>query len=341
MIRRHPWRWVAVLVLVALVAGGAVLAVVGRRELEPVQANHQQQVVITVSRGESLQRLVDDLGAKGLVRSRFFFGMYADVRGLGFKLHSGKFILDRGMGPSELVAVLEGPSSQLPITVQVQDGLWAGQEAAVLQRDGLFSAASYAAQVRSGSFSGISLPSGAPAGASWEGMAFGDTYQVSPKVTAHQFLRLQLSDFEKEVAPELASGAAQVGLTPYQVLVLASIVGAEATTAHDRALVAGVFFNRLRLGMPLQSDVTILYALAAAGQSASKFTTQFASPYNTYLHQGLPPGPINSPGVGPVDAVLHPATTNYLYFVSLPSGKMLFAVTAAQHQQQVQAAGLG
>ena len=110
-----------------------------------------------MSRGESLQRLVEDLGSHHVVRSQFFFGLYADLRGLGFKLHPGKFILDRGMGPSELVAVLEGPPSQLPIEVRVQDGLSALQESALLASDGLFSAAGYLGQVSSGTFSGISL----------------------------------------------------------------------------------------------------------------------------------------------------------------------------------------
>ena len=341
MIARQRWRVVGIVLLLALVAGLAVVALVGRRELQPVQSNHRQQVVITVSRGESLQRLVEDLGSHHVVRSQFFFGLYADFRGLGFKLHPGKFILDRGMGPSELVAVLEGPSSQLPIEVRVQDGLSALQESALLASDGLFSAADYLGQVNSGKFPGISPPAGAPAGSGWEGMAFGDTYEVSPRVTPHQFLLLQLQDFQRRVAPMLASGASRLGLTPYQALTLASIVSAEATTSRDRALVAGVFLNRLRLGMPLQSDVTILYAMARTGQSGAKFTTQYPSPYNTYLHQGLPPGPIDSPGVGAVDAVLNPIASDYLYFVSLPNGKMLFAVTAAQHQQQVQEAGLG
>ena len=341
MIARHPWRLLAALVVLAVLAGAVALALVGRRELEPVQTNHDQQIVITVSRGESLQRLVQDLGRHRVVRSQFFFGLYADVRGLGFKLHPGKFILDRGMGPSELVAVLEGPPARLPIEVRVQDGLSALKEAALLAGDGLFSASSYLDQVRGGKFPGISMPAGAPAGASWEGMAFGDTFQVNPRISAHQFLLLQLQDFERRLAPRLAAGARRVGLTPYQALTLASIVSAEATTSKDRALVAGVFLNRLRLGMPLQSDVTILYAMARAGQAGAKFTTQFPSPYNTYLHQGLPPGPIESPGVGAVAAVLNPTPSDYLYFVSLPNGQMLFAVTAAQHQQQVQAAGLG
>lgn len=341
MIRRHPFRALAGLLVVVLVAAAVSLALVARGDLEPVQQNHRQQVVVTVGRGEALGSLVTTLGRDRLIRSQFFFNLYATVKGLGAKLHAGKFVLDRGMGPSEVLAVLEGPPSLVPFKVSVPDGQWAGQEAKALQADGLFPASSYLAQVKSGVFPGIALPTGAPAGASWEGMAFGDTFQVDPRVTAHGFLQLQLQDFQRRVSPLLAAGAAKVGLTPYQALTLASIVGAEASTSRDRALVAGVFFNRLRIGMPLQSDVTVLYAMAAAGQPGAKFSTTFPSLYNTYLHQGLPPGPINSPGLGAVEAVLHPTSTNYMYFVSLPNGKMLFAVTAAQHQQQVQAAGLG
>ncbi|MHB8554705.1 MAG: endolytic transglycosylase MltG [Candidatus Dormibacteria bacterium] len=340
---RHPLRAVAAALVVLLVVGAGGLAWLARRELAPVQNNHSQQVVVTVVRGESLGSLVTNLARDRLVRSGLFFSVYAQVKGLSSGLHPGHFLLDRGMGPSELVAALEGP----PITyaqtlkVTIPDGLWAQQEAARLQKYRLFPAASYLAQVQTGTFPGISPLPGTPAGSSWQGLTFGDTYEVSHGITAAQFVRLQLEDFDKKVRPAILAGAAAVGLTPYQVVVLASVVGAEAATSKDRGLVAGVFFNRLKLGMPLQSDVTILYAMAVAGQSSARFSTTFPSAYNTYLHSGLPPGPINSPGLGAVEAVLHPTATNYLYFVALPSGKVLFSVTAAQHQQQVQTAGLG
>ncbi len=341
MIRRHPWRTTFLLLLAVLLGAGGVIGVMARRDLEPVQNTHRQQVVVSIGLGEPLSSVVSTLGQDRLVRSRLFFQLYAEFKGLGSNLHPGKYILDRGMGPSELVAVLEGPPAVLPVNITVPDGLRAQQEAALLQSDGLFSAASYMTQIRSGQFSGISQLAGAPTSASWEGMAFGDTYQVNPSISAKQFLQLQLQDFERRLAPTITAGDGKVGLTPYQVVVLASIVEAEANTQKDRNLVAGVFFNRLRQGMPLQSDVTILYAMAAAGQSGAPFSTAFPSPYNTYAHTGLPPGPIDSPGSSAISAVLSPTASNYLYFVSLPNGKMLFAVTAAQHQQQVQQAGLG
>jgi len=343
VIRSHPLRTLAVALVAVLVLGLVGVAVLARRELAPVQSNQRQQVVVTVARGESLAQLVSSLERERLVRSGLFFGVYAQLKGLGSHLHPGRFLLDRGMAPAEVVAALEGPPIRYAqsIRVTIPDGLWAQQEAAMLQKAGLFSTASYLAAVNSGTFPGISPLPGTPAGAGWQGLTFGDTYEVSPSISASEFVRLQIEDFNRKVRPAVLAGAAKVGLTPYQVVVLASLVGAEAATSQDRGLVAGVFFNRLKLGMPLQSDVTILYAMAVSGQSGATFSTTFPSPYNTYLHPGLPPGPINSPGLGAVEAVLHPTATNYLYFVALPDGKVLFSVTAAQHQQQVQAAGLG
>lgn len=339
--RRHPWRTALVALLVVLVVGGGVSALLVRRALDPVQQDPRQQVVVTVTRGESLGQLVGTLGRDHLVRSELVFAVYARVKGLAGRLHPGKFVLDRGMGAAELVAVLEGPPSVLPLRVTVPDGLTARQEGARLQADGLFSSASYMQQIDGGHFAGITQLPGSPPGASWEGMAYGDTFMVDPHITAHEFLKLQLEDFDRRVRRAILAGSAKVGLTPYQVLVLASVVEAEAVTRKDRALVAGVFFNRLHLGMPLQSDVTVIYAMARAGASQQPFSTSFPSPYNTYLHTGLPPGPIDSPGAAAIAAVLHPTPTAYLYFVSLRDGRMLFAVTAAQHEQQVQQAGLG
>ncbi|MGH7641304.1 MAG: endolytic transglycosylase MltG, partial [Candidatus Dormibacteria bacterium] len=102
-----------------------------------------------------------------------------------------------------------------------------------------------------------------------------------------------------------------------------------------------VFFNRLHQGMDLESDVTVLYAQSLAGDDSTQVNTSFASLYNTYLHPGLPPGPIDSPGVAAVEAVLHPTSSDYLYFLALPNGKVEYSVTLAQHNAQIAAAGLG
>ncbi|MGH7611208.1 MAG: endolytic transglycosylase MltG, partial [Candidatus Dormibacteria bacterium] len=317
-----------VVILILVLGGAAAVVVVARNELQPVQATHHEKVLFTVQKGDTLDRVASRLQRLDLVRSSFFFKYYAENKGLQSRLHAGSFEVDRGMGPSELVQVLEGLPLSRAFDVTIPDGLRAQQEAQLLQSDGLFSAASYLAVVNSTrAFSGITRLPGMPSGAGWEGFAFGDTYQVEPKVTPAQLLLGQLQDFQQRESPAVTAGAQAVGLSPYQVVVLASIVSAEAATPHDRGLVAGVFFNRLHAGMPLQSDVTVLYAQAVAGQANAPFSTTFPSAYNTYLHSGLPPGPIDSPGQAAINAVLHPTPNPYFYFLALPNGKVVYSVT--------------
>jgi len=332
----------ALAIVAAVVVVGAAAGLIARGDLEPVQATHRQQVVLHVRAREGLDQLVASLGRAGVLRSEFVFGWYARLRGLPGRLHPGRFVLDRGMGASELVAVLEGPSQAAPPTVTIPDGLSTRQVATRLNRLGAGFARAYVEQVAHGRFPGQSPLPGTPPSASWEGLCMGDTFQLPLGATAHQLVALQLQDFDRRLRSDLLGGAAAVHLTPYQALVLASIVGAEAPTPHDRRRIAGVFLNRLRLGMPLQSDVTVLYALAQQGLTPSQpLQTTIDSPYNTYQHLGLPPGPIANPGVSAVAAVLHPIVSPDLYFVALPDGRVLYAVTAAEHQQQVLRAGLG
>lgn len=340
---RHPRRLLGCLVLVVVVLGAVGgLALYARDQLKPVEATQDSKVLVTVAKGESLTRLAEHLEKLRVIRSSLVFRVYADFKKLPRKLKAGRFELDRGMDADEVIKVLEGPPLSQAFDVTIPDGLRAAQEAKLLQTLGLFSAQSYLAEVdKPASFPGVSALAGTPQGASWEGLAFGDTYQVLPRITPYQLLEKQVKDFQVRARAEIEQGASAVGLTPYQVVVLASIVSAEAATPKDRGLVAGVFFNRLHAGMELQSDVTVLYAQSLAGDDSTQVNTAFASPYNTYLHTGLPPGPIDSPGLAAIGAVLHPTASPYFYFLALPNGKVEYSVTLAQHEQQIAAAGEG
>jgi UPF0755 protein len=328
--------------LILVLGGGAELAYYVHSQLAPVQSTQSQKLLFAVAKNESLTEVADGLQDRHLVRSSFFFKLYADFKGLAADLKAGKFALDPGMSVSEIVKVLKGPPQSQAFDVTIPDGLRAAQEAQLLQAEGLFSAPRYLKQVNQPAvFPGITPLPGAPAAATWEGFAFGDTFQVLPKITPYQMLQKQLQDFDSRLRQKIIQGAPAVGLTPYQVVVLASIVSAEAATVHDRGLVAGVFFNRLHDNMMLQSDVTVLYAQSLAGDDSTVVNTNFASPYNTYLNSGLPPGPIDSPGIAAINAVLHPTVSDYLYFLALPDGKVLYSVTLAEHNQQIQENGLG
>lgn len=340
--RRHPLISCILVLAVLLLGAAASLAVITRKELSPVASSQSHKVLFTISKDETLTAVSNGLQARRLVRSSLFFKLFAETKSLQLDLKPGKFALDPGMSVEEIVNVLKAPPLSEAFNVTIPDGLRLAQEAALLQADGLFSAASYLKVANAPTtFPGITPLSGTPAGAGWEGLAFGDTFQVLPNVTPYQLLERQVQDFGIRVGKEIDQGAASVGLTPYEVVVLASIVSAEAATVADRGLVAGVFFNRLHAGMPLQSDVTVLYAQSLAGDDSTTVNTQFASPYNTYLHSGLPPGPIDSPGLTAINAVLHPTASGYYYFLALPNGKVEYSVTLAQHNAQIEEAGLG
>jgi UPF0755 protein len=155
-----------------------------------------------------------------------------------------------------------------------------------------------------------------------------------------------LAAFDEQVTPELRQAAQASGLTLHEAVTLASVVEREALKADERPLIAGVFFNRLRLGMPLDADPTVQYALANDPGNVERFgfwkqgltleDLAVDSPYNTYVNGELPPGPICNPGLASLEAVAHPAQTGYLYFVAREDGSHVFAETFEEHQRNVE-----
>ena len=162
---------------------------------------------------------------------------------------------------------------------------------------------------------------GAPARTnSLEGFLFPDTYQLTDPVGISALVADQLTNFKKQFATVDLRYARRQHLTPYAVLTVASMIEGEAQTAGDRPLVASVIYNRLRLGMPLQLDATTRYATGNYTGPLTQAQIKSPSPYNTRVHKGLPPTPIDNPGLTAIQAAAHPAHTNYLYFVVLPCG---------------------
>ncbi|HWF75363.1 MAG TPA: endolytic transglycosylase MltG, partial [Solirubrobacteraceae bacterium] len=171
-----------------------------------------------------------------------------------------------------------------------------------------------------------------------EGFLFPSTYQLRTPISIPALVNDQVSTFRHQFATVNMSYAKSKNLTPYDVLIIASMVEAEAGTAHDRPLIASVIYNRLRDGMTLGIDATIRYAVN--NYSSPLTASQLSSPsaYNTRTHTGLPPTPIDNPGLSSIDAAAHPARTSYLYFVAKPcgNGASAFASTSAQFQIEVQ-----
>lgn len=322
---------VAVVILLLVVAAGTLLY--GRSQLDPPASNADAYVTITVRPAEPVDTLVSDLANHQLVRSAFWFGWYAKLQGLQSKLVAGNFVLNDAMSASYIVQRLEGPPQVATHQLLLTEGLTAKQMAAKVAAAGLgISAAQYLAEVQSGTFSEPFLGA-RPSGASLEGFLFPDTYIVPDHATAHDIVQMQLADFANKAMSQLT------GMSPQQVyaaVTVASMIEREAKFAVDRPLVAGVVANRLADGMRLQIDSTVLYGLGLTSGSLTPDQLATDTPYNTYLHAGLPPTPIANPGAGSIAGAAHPANTPYLYYLSDCSGHNHYSVTGQEHEQQVQ-----
>ena len=170
---------------------------------------------------------------------------------------------------------------------------------------------------------------------SLEGFLFPATYPVDPKKPVSDLVNYQLRTYAQRTAGINYAYAKKHNLTKYDVLIMASIVEREASNQRDRRIIAGVFYNRLKLGMRIDSDVTVHYALGSWSKELTRADLNLASPYNTRRYHGLPPGPICNPGLGAINAAANPVRTPYLYFVASTSGKVFYAKTGAEFQQAI------
>jgi UPF0755 protein len=321
---------IGVVVVLAVLAGGTLLY--ARAQLDPPASTASAQVTITVHSGEQLDPLVKDLANHGLIRSSFWFGWFARLQGLGSRIVAGDFVLNDAMSASYIVQRLGSAPQAGTRHLLLTEGLTAGQMAARVGGAGLgITADQYLAEVRSGSFNEPFL-AGRPAGASLEGFLFPDTYDIPQNATAHDVVQMQLADFANKAMPLFT------GLSPqqlYATLTVASIAEREAKFDADRPLVAGVVDNRLANDQLLQLDSTVTYGLGLNGGGLTAKQLQTDTPYNTYIHAGLPPTPISNPGVSSIMAAVHPASTPYLFFISDCSGHNHYSVTELEHERQI------
>ena len=218
--------------------------------------------------------------------------------------------------------------------VTFPEGLNIEEMAAVFERTGIGPAAAFRDAA-----SNVGLIAGFdPEAATLEGYLFPETYPLSRHAGAPELIAAMVARFEHVFDADLRAPAAAAKMSPREVVTLASLIELETAQPAERPLVAAVFRNRLRLGMPLQCDPTVVYALMQAGRwrgTIRKVDLDIKSPYNTYRVPGLPPGPIASPGRASLEAALHPADVSYLYFVSRNDGTHAFATTLAEHNRNV------
>jgi UPF0755 protein len=283
--------------------------------------------------------VADVLHQAGLVDNVLIFDLYARYKHLDRGVEAGEYELSRNLN---MLQLLQAMQTAIPreIFITIPEGYTIQKTAKML--DGLggpIKGADYLAQATQSKWNYPFLE-GRPAGASLEGFLFPNTYLVPRTGTATDLIRQQLDEFQRIWTAARQAEAQQRKLTVQQLVTLASIIEREARFDADRRLVASVFYNRLAINMPLQADATVLYAKGVWQATVTTDDRKVDSPYNTYLHTGLPPGAIANPGVKSIDAALEPAHSTYLYYLSDPQGHNHYATTYDQFIQLLHQYGL-
>ncbi len=305
----------------------------------PPAARTDFSVLFTVQPGDSLGEIAGQLQEEELIISDLVFRLALERRGSVNSLQPGQYLLRSSMSMDQIIDELQrGQAADRVVTVI--EGWRGDQVAEHLETVGVFARAAFMEVVEAGAdqFPHDFLPE-RPAAGTLEGYLFPDTYFIGVQTTAREFVGAMLDRFGEIYGAQERQAAAAAGLSDHQVVTLASIVEREAQLDEERPLIASVYLNRLEQGMLLQADPTVQYAVAGADDwwkdSLTLADLEIDSPYNTYLHAGLPPGPIASPGAASIRAVLEPADTEYLFFVARGDGSHAFAETFEEHQQNV------
>lgn len=294
----------------------------------PCDAGSSDCVALTIPRGATLGAAIDSLGAHDLVVRQYLFSLYARIRGLGRGLKSGTYAFHRDAGWGEIVAALKVGRGSL-VRFTVPEGLRATEIADLasqqlgVPRDSFLAAASDPALLRR-----LDLPRETE---SLEGYLYPTTYTVRPHPQARELVRLMTDQFSAHWPTAWEARLDTLRLSRHQLVTLASIIESEVRYAPDRDYVSAVYHNRLDRGMLLQADPTVIYAMGRRTHRVYEKNLLIQSPYNTYLHPGLPPGPISQPDSASIAAALYPANSPYLYFVAQPDGKHIFSATYAEH----------
>jgi UPF0755 protein len=326
-------KFFAFLLLILIAATGAG-AWFYRGVDRPFKGYDAAEQFVEIPQGAGSMAIATRLADAGVVRDVNSFRLALWLTGAGRRLQAGEYRFDRPLSARQVAdKIARGDVYVRPITFP--EGLTVKQMAAIYESRGFGPAQEFITAARNGAL----VSAVDPGAKDLEGYLFPDTYKLPRHATAELLVARMVAGFMKTLTPDLIDKAEGRGLTIRQFVTLASIVEKETGTPEERPLVAAVYSNRLKIGMGLQCDPTVIYALERAGRydgNLRRDDLQFDSPYNTYRYAGLPPGPIASPGRASLAAAASPATVSYLYFVSKNDGSHAFAATLDEHNRNVQ-----
>jgi UPF0755 protein len=310
--RKHSWVGRIFALLVLGLAAAVIWFLI--QLFQPLHGSPHGSVTVTVPPHSNARQIGDELAKDGVIPSGFFFELRATLAGERSDLLAGTYHLQKGMTYGAVLKRLTTPPTAARTTnITIVEGRTRAQINDLLRSQGV--KGSYFAATRHSPLINLSAYGAPRHTPDLEGFLFPDTYQLVEPISVSKLVADQLKTFKQQFGRVNLGYARSKHLTPYDVLTIASLVQGEAATAHDEPLVASVIYNRLRLGMKLQIDATVRYATGNYTKPISVSQLHSGSPWNTYVHKGLPPTPIDNPGLSAIQAAAHPAHTNFLFFV--------------------------
>lgn len=301
----------------------------------PREPSSPSEVTLFFPFGTSTSEIFRRLASEGVVRSAWFAEAYYRLARSATPLQAGEYRFAR---PTPLSQVIDrmNRGDVVRHTIVVPEGLTAEETFELFWTRGISRPQAFRNALTNPQLV-ASIVRGAP---DLEGFLFPDTYEVTRSTSARQIVEAMLANFRRQFTLELRERARQKGLTLRDAVTLASIVQKETSLPREAPIIAGVYWNRLRRGMRLQADPTVAYALKRDGKwTGTLYRSDYGyeSPYNTYLHEGLPPGPICDPGLAALKAAISPAKTDFLYFVADRAGGHMFSRTFEEHRDAIAA----
>lgn len=317
-------------VIILILTAAVLVRVAYDRALQPV-SNSENVVLVEIPSGSSVQEISSQLKEKGVIREAWAFEWYVRNSTLKDELKAGTYALTPSQSVPRIVEILAHGAVATDL-VTILPGARIDQVRAAMINSG-FKPEDVDEALDPALYAGHPALVDKPAEASLEGYLYPESFQKTAATTPQDVIRASLDEMQKRLTPAWRQAVADQGLSVHQAIIVASIVEQEVSDPTDRQVVAQVFLKRLRDGMPLQSDVTVIYGAVKDGKKPS---LQYDSAYNTFTNNGLPIGPISNVSEGSLDAVANPANTQYVYFVAGDDGKTYFAFTAEEHQTNVE-----
>ncbi|HYE22431.1 MAG TPA: endolytic transglycosylase MltG [Verrucomicrobiae bacterium] len=300
-------------------------------------------IAFTVPKGASSSLIAKQLSDEKVIRNPNIFLIYTVATNASGKIQAGDYMLDRKMSIVEIVDVLTaGKITNSNKKVTIVEGLSNKQIASSIEKRGIDTAQNFLVQTQK-TFE-FKFNSSAQTN-NYEGYLFPDTYEISKDGGSEELIREALKNFESKITDKMLSDIQARNLTLKDVITMASLIEREVGRSsnveltkdvidlmqRERELVSSVFYNRLEIGMALQSDATVNYVSGRSDRRARAEDLTLDSPYNTYKYRGLPPGPISNPGLDSILAAIYPAQSDFLYFLNSPAGVAYFARTIEEH----------